>query len=218
MPNHQSFSAVIADDHFVVRDALRGALETPGLVVPEGISVVAEAATGREALAEVKKHRPTILTLDISMPDINGHEIIYDLKKWSPKTKIVVFTGIKAAGIIAGLIEGPIDGLFSKSGTRQCIYEKLPNILQGIRHIDDTFEELLENQPKFPTLTPREHQVLNLIVSGRTNKEIAEVLGISVKTVEKHRGSVMTKLNVHSIAQLVAQALKHDLIDSTMEL
>lgn len=218
MLNHQSLSAVIADDHFVVRDALRGALETPGLVVPEGIPVVAEAATGREALAEVKKHRPTILTLDISMPDISGHEIIYDLKKWSPETKIVVFTGIKAAGIIAGLIEGPIDGLFSKSGTGQYIYEKLPDILQGGRHIDDTFEKLLENQPVFPTLTPREHQVLNLIVSGHANKEIAKVLGISIKTVEKHRSSVMTKLDVRSIGQLVAQALKHDLIDSTLEL
>jgi DNA-binding NarL/FixJ family response regulator len=218
MLKHQSISAVIADDHFVVRDALRGALETPGLVVPEGIPVVAEAATGREALAEVKKHRPTILTLDISMPDISGHEIIYDLKKWSPETKIVVFTGIKAAGIIAGLIEGPIDGLFSKSGTGQYLYEKLPNILQGGRHIDDTFEKLLENQPVFPTLTPREHQVLNLIVSGHANKEIASVLGISIKTVEKHRSSVMTKLDVHSIGQLVAQALKHDLIDSTLEL
>jgi len=218
MLNHQNFSAVIADDHFVVRDALRGALETPGLVVPEGISVVAEAKTGREALVEVKKHRPTILTLDISMPDINGHEIIYDLNKWSPETKIVVFTGVKAAGIIAGLIEGPIDGLFSKSGSNQSIYEKLPDILQGGRHIDDTLKELIENQPAFPTLTPREHQVLNLIVSGHTNKEISQVLGISIKTVEKHRGSVMIKLDVHSIAQLVAQALKYDMIDSTIEL
>ena len=215
---NQSLSAIIADDHFVVRDALRGALETPGLVAPEGIPVVAEATTGREALAEVRKHHPTILMLDVSMPDISGHEIIYDLKKWSPDTKIVVFTGIMAAGIISGLIEGPIDGLFSKSGSKQSIYEKLPDILQGGRHIEDTFEEHLKNQPIFPTLTPREHQVLNLVVSGHTNKEISEALGISIKTVEKHRGSVMTKLDVHSIAQLVAQALKHDLIDSSLEL
>lgn len=84
---NQSLSAIIADDHFVVRDALRGALETPGLVAPEGIPVVAEATTGREALAEVRKHHPTILMLDVSMPDISGHEIIYDLKKVEPRYK-----------------------------------------------------------------------------------------------------------------------------------
>lgn len=218
MPDEKRPTAVIADDHFVVREALRGALEKPGLIVADGVQVVAEAATGREALAEIKKHRPTLMTLDVSMPDIGGHEVVHDLKRWSPETKIVVFTGIKATGLIAGLIDGPIDGLFSKSGASQSMYEKLPSILKGGRHIDDAFKVLLEDQPALPRFTPREHQVLNLLVSGHANKEIAELLGISIKTVEKHRGSVMAKLDVRSIAQLVAQALKYDLIESSPEL
>ena len=212
------YSVVLADDHEVVRAALRRAFETPGLVEAEGLDVVAEAMTGREALAAVKRHKPSLVTLDVSMPDVGGHEVIHELRRWSPQTRIVVFTGVTAAGLISSLVQNGADGLFSKSGLSQAMLDKLPHILRGGRFVDECFLRILENEPDTPALTAREHQVLNLLVSGRSNREISEVLGISSKTVEKHRASLMGKLNVNSIAQLLARALKEGLIDPAREL
>jgi DNA-binding NarL/FixJ family response regulator len=214
----KGYSIVVADDHEVVRAALRRAFETPGLVEAEGLDVVAEAMTGREALAAVKRHKPSLVTLDVSMPDIGGHEVIHELRRWSPQTRIVVFTGVTAPGLISSLVQSGAEGLFSKSGTSQGMLDKLPHILRGGRFVDERFLRILENEPNTPALTAREHQVLNLLVSGRSNREISEVLGISSKTVEKHRGSLMGKLNVNSIAQLLARALKDGLIDPAREL
>ena len=212
------YSVVLADDHEVVRAALRRAFETPGLVEAEGLDVVAEAMTGREALAAVKRHKPSLITLDVSMPDVGGHEVIHELRRWSPQTRIAVFTGVTAPGLISSLVQGGVDGLFSKSGTSQTLLEKVPQILRGGHFVDERFLQILENEPDTPALTAREHQVLNLLVSGRSNREISEVLGISSKTVEKHRGRLMGKLNVNSIAQLLARALKDGLIDPAREL
>lgn len=190
------YSIVWADDHEVVRAALRRAFETPGLVEAEGLDVVAEAMTGREALAAVKRYKPSLVTLDVSMPDIGGHEVIRELRRWSPQTRIVVFTGVTAPGLISSLVQSGAEGLFSKSGTGQTMLDKLPHILRGGRFVDERFLRILENEPNTPALTVREHQVLNLLVSGRSNREISEVLGISSKTVEKHRGSLMGKVQV----------------------
>lgn len=218
MIEKKRYSIVIADDHEFVRQALRNALETPGLVEVDGLEVVAEARNGHEALTAVKQLRPDAMTLDVSMPEIGGHEIIHEIRRWSPQTRIVVITGVTAPGLVAGLVQNGVDGLFPKSGSSQAIYSKLPLILRGKRYIDDAFTKILERRPDLPALTPREHQLLNLLVSGFANKEIADRLGISVKTVEKHRGSLMAKLGVNSIAQLLARALKDGLIDSAREI
>lgn len=212
------YTAVIADDHEIVRSALRAAFETPGTIEPLGIEVVAEAGDGLEAVAAVKKFRPSVVSLDVSMPNVGGHEIIHEIRRWSPDTRIVVFTGISAAGLVASIIESGADGLFSKTAASQTIYQKLPLILRGGKHVDDKFFTILEQEPDVPVLTAREHQVLNQLVSGRSNREISDILGISAKTVEKHRGSLMKKLNVHSMAQLLARALKDGLIDPAREI
>lgn len=216
--NRRRYSIVIADDHEFIRRALRGALEMPGLVEMDGLEVVAEASTGQEALAAVKRHKPHAVTLDVSMPEMGGHEIIYEIRRWSPQTRIIVVTGISAPGIIAQLVQNGVDGLFSKSGNSQTLYDKLPLILRGNKYIDEKFKNTLEEKSDRPTLTLREQQLLNLLVSGFANKEIAAKLGISAKTVEKHRSSLMAKLNVKSIAQLLARALKDGLINPTQEI
>ena len=218
MTEKKRYSIVIADDHEFVRQALRNALETPGLVEVDGLDVVAEARNGREALTAIRQFRPDAVTLDVSMPEMGGHEIIHEIRRWSPHTRIVVITGVTAPGLVAGLVQNGVDGLFPKSGSSQAIYGKLPLILRGQKHIDETFTRILESKPDIPTLTPREQQLLNLLVSGFANKEIADKLGISVKTVEKHRGSLMAKLDVNSIAQLLARALKDGLIDAAQEI
>ncbi|WFE87915.1 response regulator transcription factor [Roseibium porphyridii] len=212
------FHAVIADDHAIVRAGLRSALETPGTVEPDGIEVVAEASDGLQAIAALRQHRPTLLILDVQMPHAGGLEVLVEARRWSPETKVVVLTGVSAIGKIGELVASGVDGLFSKSEDHDELIRKLPNILRGHRHIATRFETLLEDAPDVPILSDRERQTLNLIVSGRSNKEIADTLGISAKTVDRHRTNLMKKLDVHSVAQLIAYALREGLIDPSVEL
>ncbi|MEP4033244.1 response regulator transcription factor [Roseibium polysiphoniae] len=216
--NEQKYNAIIADDHAIVRAGLKDALEKPGLIEPDGIKVVAEAGDGLTAIAEIRKHRPHLLLLDVSMPMAGGVEVLVEARRWSRETKVVVLTGVSAVGLVSDLIEAGVDGLFSKASDNTEFYQKLPGILRGQRHISEYFLSILEETPKLPVLTDRERQTLNMILAGRSNKEIAEGLGISIKTVDKHRTSLMQKLNVRSVPQLMARALKEGMIDPSKEL
>lgn len=207
------FHAVIADDHAIVRAGLRTALETPGMVETDGIAVVAEAADGLQAISAVRQHRPHLLLLDVQMPHAGGLEVLLEARRWSPDTKIVILTGVMSVGKISELVSSGVDGLFSKGEDNTELYRQLPNILRGRRHIAASLVAMLEDAPDSPDLTARERQTLNLIVAGQSNKEIAETLGISAKTVDRHRTSLMQKLDVHSVAQLIAYALREGLID-----
>lgn len=207
------FHAVIADDHAIVRAGLRTALETPGMVEADGIAVVAEAADGLQAISAVRQHRPHLLLLDVQMPHAGGLEVLLEARRWSPDTKIVILTGVMSVGKISELVSSGVDGLFSKGEDNTELYRQLPNILRGRRHIAASLVAMLEDAPDAPDLTARERQTLNLIVAGQSNKEIAETLGISAKTVDRHRTSLMQKLDVHSVAQLIAYALREGLID-----
>ena len=212
------FHAVIADDHAIVRAGLRAALETPGTVEPDGIEVTAEARDGLQAIAALRQHRPSLLILDVQMPHAGGLEVLVEARRWSPDTKVVILTGVTAVGKIGELVASGVDGLFSKSEDHDELIARLPTILRGQRHIAASFRQLLEDAPATPLLSDRERQTLNLIVSGRSNKEIAGMLGISAKTVDRHRTNLMKKLDVHSVAQLIAYALREGLIDPSPEL
>lgn len=207
-------TAVIADDHQIVRQGLRQALENPELVPPKGITVVAEASNGFEAVAEVKIHQPDLLLLDIAMPLAGGAEAILDVQRWSPNTHIVILTGINAPGLLAQLLEANVAGIFSKGDDLHELYQKLPLILRGGHYIADSLKKVLQKQQNIPELTGRERQILNMIIAGKTNKEIAQQLVISPKTVDKHRTSLMDKLDVHSVAELLAYAFREGLIDT----
>ncbi|HHO58897.1 MAG TPA: response regulator transcription factor [Thiotrichales bacterium] len=204
---------MIADDHQIVRDGLKAALQQPGLVELNGIAVVAEAENGFEALAEVKNHEPDVLILDISMPLAGGAEVVTDIKRWSPATRIVILTGIDAPGLICSLLETGIDGIFSKGASLDELYKQLPLILRGGKYIAEQFVETMQRQQNNQTLTERELQTLNMIIAGKTSREIADIMSISPKTVDKHRTSLMKKLNIHSVAELMAYALREGLVD-----
>lgn len=209
---HQ-FRTVIADDHQFVRAGLRAALETPGLLDILEIEVVAEASNGMEAIEVVKAERPDLLLLDISMPQASGAEILADIKRWSPETRIVVLTGITSVGLLSSIVESGVDGLFSKASDNSELFENLPVILRGGRHIESKLVDLIRNATPTGDLTPRERQSLNMIVAGKTNPEIAILMGISPKTAEKHRATLMQKLGVHSIVELMSMALKEGLLE-----
>lgn len=207
------FTAIIADDHPLVRSGLRGALAPPGAVETDGLNVVAEAENGLKAIELVKRERPDLLLLDISMPLASGAEILTDVKRWSPKTKIVVMTALTAPGLLASLVAAGVDGLFSKDSNTDELVEKLPLILRGGRHVAAHLVEVMRGADELPPLTQREHQTLNMIIVGKTNAEIADQMGISPKTAEKHRTSLMQKMGARSAIELMAKALKHGLID-----
>ena len=205
--------AIIADDHAIVRAGIRDALEKPGLVTADGIEVVAEAADGLAAIAELRKHQPDLLMLDVQMPLAGGVEVLIEARRWSRDTKIVVLTGVTSVGLVSSLVEAGVDGLFSKADDNTELYQRLPGILRGQRYIAASFLDILDNSGEPDLLTGRERQTLNLILAGQSNKEISDALGISAKTVDKHRTSMMQKLGVHSVPQLMAYALREGLID-----
>lgn len=215
MSLRQLHTAVIADDHAIIRSALASSLSGSDVASRHDIEVVAEAANGIEAIAAVRKHLPSLLILDVSMPHAGGTEVLIEARRWSPETKIVIFTGIESTGKIAELIEVGADGLFCKSDDLNYVTQALPNILDGTRMVSRRFTTMLEQNVDTGPLTDRERQILNLVVSGQTNKEIANILGISIKTVDRHRTSVMGKTASRSAVDMINYALREGLIDRT---
>ncbi|MEO1323490.1 MAG: response regulator transcription factor [Pseudomonadota bacterium] len=210
-----TYTAVIADDHDIVRDGLKAALERSELLELLTLDIVAETSNGFETLAAVKKHQPDLLLLDLTMPLSGGAEVYTDVRRWSPQTKVVVYSSVTAPGVLSMLVSAGVDGMFAKGGSNKLLYEKLPLILRGGRYIAPECLAMMDGHDDDVTLTAREHQTLHLVLSGKTTKEIAVVQGISPRTVEKHRASLMQKLDVSSVAELMAKALKDGLLDSS---
>lgn len=176
--------------------------------------LVGEARDGLEALAAIKRHKPDLVLLDVSMPKAGGTEVVVEIRRWSPTTKIVIFTGVTSPVVLAGLIDLGVHGLFHKSGDFDQMLKKLPLVVQGAHCIDELISQQLTVDQAENNLTGRERQILNLLISGQSNREIGAALGISPKTVDKHRSNVMAKLEVHSFAELMRFALKQGLVDN----
>lgn len=181
-------------------------------MAPAGCAVVAEAQNGLEAIAALRKWRPDLLLLDVAMPLAGGAEVLVEARRWSPETKVVILTGVSAAGKIRELWGLGVDGLFPKNGATDEMLAAIPAILGGRRVVAETLKSVAQSDAP-SRLTDRERQVLHLIIGGAGNKEIAERLGVSPKTVDRHRTTLMSKLDVHSVAELIAYALRERLID-----
>lgn len=207
------YSVVIADDHEIIRSAIRNCIESTVFDGGFKLEVLDVAENGLDALALVKNAKPDVMFLDISMPLVSGADIIYDVRRWSPSTKILVFTGITKVGLLASIVETGVEGLFNKGAAVNVMLEQLPKILQGGRYISPDYVSMIQQVEEPVTLTNRERQVLNWVIAGKTNKEVAIILSISPKTVDKHRTSLMAKLDVHSFSQLMAKALKDGYIE-----
>ena len=209
----QTYTAIIADDHAIIRTAVAASLADQDALSGYRVTIVDEVENGIDAIAAIRKHRPDLLMLDVTMPHAGGTEVLLEARRWSPDSKVVIFTGVEASGKIAELVEVGADGVFCKADAMGEVTDAIPRILEGGRVICRRFTALLEESVALEPLTDRERQVLNLVVVGQTNKEIAATLGISVKTVDRHRTSVMSKTGSHSAAGLIAYALREGLID-----
>ncbi len=204
---------VIADDHALVRQATIGILEPIARN-----ALIEEAANGLEAIAAVRATKPDLLVLDAAMPFAKGIEVYAEARRWSPDTRIAILTGFTSSNLLAQWIDAGANGVFLKSCEPDEIKRGLEAVLAGHNFIAQPVRDILKEAIKQPELTQRECEVLSLIGSGSSNAAISERLCISIKTVEKHRSSLMRKLEVNTVAQLLAYALKEGLLETHKQL
>jgi len=207
---------LIADDHALVRAGIRALVEKI-----EGVVVVGEAGKGSEALELVEEHRPDLMLLDLTMPDGGGFEVLAHVRKQFPEIRAIVLT-VHEAGeyAIRALREGAA-GFLLKSAASTELEQAIQTVISGERYISpETSKKIVDEVGKgttkrelLDTLSPRQREVLRLIAEGRTTKQIAQELGISVKTVETHRAQLMERLGIRDVAGLVRYAILVGLID-----
>lgn len=213
------YRIVIAEDHTILRQGL-GAL----LSSNPDFEIVGEAEDGHESVRLVETLSPDLILMDLSMPKMTGIEAISEIKKRSTDTKIVVLTVHKGEEYVLSALKAGSDGYVLKDANRDELAIAIKKVLEGKRYLSPEIsgkviegylegKKSLRTKTSWETLTQREREVLKLIAEGYKNKEVAEALFISPKTVEKHRSSLMDKLDLHNIAALTAFAMEKDLID-----
>ena len=211
---------LIVDDHEVVRDGLRKLIE----LEPDW-TVCGTASMGRETIRIARQLRPNVVVLDMSLPDLDGLEVARQIKRASPETEIVIFTGFDADEWIPQLFETGVKSVILKS-------EASSQLREAIRHLsqhkpfftnkvsEKLFARLLTSSKKSKAknfsrnLTAREQETVQLLAAGKSNKEVADVLGVSVRTAEAYRAGVMKKLGVDSLAGLIRYAIRNRLVEA----
>lgn len=218
-----SVRILLADDHDLIRRGVKELLESH-----QGWQVVGEANTGWEAVRKAAELRPNIAIVDITMPQLNGLEASRRIRKASSRTEILIFSMHYSDQLIRDVLDAGVRGYVVKSDTARDLVgavEALSNhrpfftpratelILNNFGHRpDDESPTLPENPEERPTA--REREIIQLLAEGKTTKEAAAALGISVKTAETHRANVMRKLQVHSVTGLVLYAVRNRIIEA----
>ena len=208
---------LIVDDHAILRDGIRSLLERQ-----EGIAVVGEASNGLEALARVGELEPDIVLMDIAMPEMDGLEATRRVKEDYPDIRVLILTQHDSQEYVTPLLQAGASGyVLKRSGGREVVaairqvHEKgaflEPVVARQVLHDYAQTTEVTEADR--PTLTEREREVLELVVEGKSNREIALALVISPKTVSVHRSNIMAKLDVHNSVELVRYVMQHNLLD-----
>jgi DNA-binding NarL/FixJ family response regulator len=211
-----SLRILIADDHSVVRAGLRALLESR-----PGWEVVAEASDGRDAVEKAAKLNPNVAVLDIGMPLLNGVEATRRIRVASPSTEILILTMHESEDLVQQVVQAGARGYILKDEADRVLLAAVDaarhhkpyfsSRISTARH-DDLPASSETAKPSRPRLTPREREILQLLAEGKSNKEVASLLGISVNTAEAHRANIMLKLGLHSLAELVHYAIRNQII------
>jgi DNA-binding NarL/FixJ family response regulator len=206
---------LIADDHAVVRAGLRALLESR-----PGWEVSAEAADGRDAAEKASKLKPQVAILDIGMPLLNGVEAARRIRKASPQTEILILTMHESDDLVQQVVDAGARGYILKDDADRVLLAAVDAVRQhkpyfstrvaGPRDAADPIAEPPRSSRS--RLTPREREILQLLAEGKSNKEVAALLGISVNTAEAHRANIMLKLDLHSVTELVHYAIRNKII------
>lgn len=209
---------VIAEDHALVREGIRALLERD----PE-VQVIGEAANGLEALDRVIELAPDVLLVDLAMPNLNGLEVLTRMQTLRSKTRVIVVSMHAEEGLIIQALRNGAKSYLLKDFFKDELFTAIHTVARGDTYLSpkfagpvlqDLLEERFKNVPLNPLdrLSERERQVMQLIVEGSTNRQIAETLHISPKTVDKHRMSLMRKLDVHDVTGLMHVAMQSGLL------
>ncbi len=199
---------VLADDHLVLRQALRALLEQRGL------QVVADEADGRAAVDAVQRYAPDVVVLDVAMPVLNGVDAAREIARIAPTCAVILLSGIDDTRFVKEALQVGVRGFVQKSQGCDDLVHAIEEVRGGRLYVSPGASQAIVDacatppRPAGSHLTPRERQVLQLVGEGKSTKQIAEVLHISVKTAEFHRGRLMKKLNVHDTANLVRFAIR----------
>ena len=213
------YRIMIVEDHTILRQGLRVLLSSD----PD-FKIVGEAEDGRESVRLAETLSPDLVLMDLSMPKMTGTEAISEIKKRSTDTKIVVLTVHKGEDYVLSALKAGADGYVLKDANRDELATAIKKVLEGKRYLSPDIsgkviegylegKKALRTKTSWDTLTQREREILKLIAEGYKNKEVAESLFISVKTVQKHRSNLMEKLDLHNTAALTVFAIEKGLVD-----
>lgn len=205
-----TYRIILADDHVLFRQGLMKIME--GM---PGLEVVGEAGDGAELVSLLNRQTCDMVILDLSMPGIGGIEVLPEIKRINPQAKILVLTMHNDKEYLYRALSGGVDGYFLKREADTQLSMAIEKIRQGKMYVSPCLSQDLINDLEFikekftkPVLTPREKEVLNLVGEGKSNKDIANHLFVSVHTVERHRANIMSKLNLRGTADLIKYAIE----------
>jgi DNA-binding NarL/FixJ family response regulator len=216
---------LMAEDHSIVRQGLCALLKIDG-----GFKIVAEAHNGREAVAMERTFRPDVILLDIAMPVLNGLEATRQILTANPAARIVILSAHTDHAYIERMTAAGVAGFLEKQTSAEILTKAIREVAAGRTYFSPSIAKRLLPHADTPRdrqglvktngrdLTPREREVLQLVTEGFANKQIAAELGIAVKTVEKHREHLMSKLNIHDTASLTRYAIAAGVVESSVQL
>ncbi len=216
-------TVLLAEDHMVVREGFRKLLEAE-----DDLKVIGEAQTGRQAVELTRKLRPAVVVMDIAMPLLNGLEATRQIRKAVPSTKVVILSAHSDDAYVDQAIAIGAVGFLLKQTSSHDLSRAIREVQNGNTFFSPSIAKRLHDQKipaggaalrkKVARLSSRELEVLQLIAEGKANKQTAAELGISIKTVEKHRQNLMAKLDIHEISGLTRYAIAAGIIESSVQL
>ena len=220
-----AITVLLAEDHVIVRDGLKALLG-----MEKDLEIIAEASDGHEAVGLAVKLRPDVIVMDVAMPVLNGLESTRQILRHRPETKIIILSAHNDDAYVKQAIECGASGYLLKQIAANLLPRAIrevhrgtpcfsPEIYRRLVHHRDRARAEGDPHPKLgaPVLSSREMEVLQLVAEGHTNKDMAGLMGISIKTVEKHRHNVMEKLDIHDIAGLTRHAIENGIIECSVQ-
>jgi len=225
MNENKQITVLIVDDHMIVREGLRKLLETE-----KDIHVVGEAATGRQAVELAMKLHPAVVVMDIAMPQMNGLEATRQIRKSIPEAKVLILSAHSDDAYVEGVMALGANGYLIKQSSANVLSEAIREVQKGKHFYSPVISKRINKRSqksvdrngrpnaKMSCLSSRELEVLQRIAEGEANKEMAINLGISIKTIEKHRDHLMSTLDIHDTAGLTRYAIATGIIESSVQL
>jgi two-component system, NarL family, response regulator NreC len=216
----KTLRVLLADDHKVVRQGTRALLSA----IPEW-EIVGEADNGRDAVSLTAELKPDIVILDIGMPELNGLDATRQIKKKSPETEVLIFTGQETEELVHDVFDSGARSYIMKTDAADHLIDALKALSEHKHFFTSRISEIvfaryvqgkkaLEGAPERSRITDREREIVQLLAEGKSSKEIGTILGISVRTVETHRAAIMKKLGLKSFSELIRYAVRNKIIEA----